>query len=95
VDEGSALHVTKLPDLHCDPFDRLLVAQALAGGLVLLTPDQDVRQYPVRALWSPMTKRFCPADRAELHDGRRSQAPPRPALTGVVVQRNIGVEEAE
>jgi PIN domain nuclease of toxin-antitoxin system len=51
VDEESALHVAKLPDLHRDPFDRLLVAQALVGGLVLLTPDQDIRQYPVRALW--------------------------------------------
>jgi PIN domain nuclease of toxin-antitoxin system len=51
VDEESALHVAKLPDLHRDPFDRLLVAQALVGGLVLLTPDQDIRQYPVRVLW--------------------------------------------
>jgi PIN domain nuclease of toxin-antitoxin system len=51
VDEESALHVAKLPDLHRDPFDRLLVAQALVGGLVVLTPDQDIRQYPVRALW--------------------------------------------
>jgi PIN domain nuclease of toxin-antitoxin system len=51
VDEGSALHVAKLPDLHRDPFDRLLVAQALVGGLVLLTPDDDVRQYPALTLW--------------------------------------------
>lgn len=51
VDEESALHVAKLPDLHRDPFDRLLVAQALVGGLVLLTPDGDVRQYPARTLW--------------------------------------------
>ena len=48
---GAALHVAKLPDLHRDPFDRLLVAQALVGGLVLLTPDADVREYPVRTLW--------------------------------------------
>jgi PIN domain nuclease of toxin-antitoxin system len=51
VDEESALHVAKLPDLHGDPFDRMLVAQALVGGLVLLTPDDPIRQYPVRALW--------------------------------------------
>jgi PIN domain nuclease of toxin-antitoxin system len=51
VDEESALHVAKLPDLHRDPFDRMLVAQALVGGLVLLTPDDDVRQYPARTLW--------------------------------------------
>ena len=54
VDEEAALHVAKLPDLpdvHRDPFDRLLVAQALVAGLVLLTPDDDIRRYPVRALW--------------------------------------------
>ncbi len=51
VDEESALHVAKLPDLHRDPFDRMLVAQAIVGGLVLLTPDDHIRQYPVRTLW--------------------------------------------
>jgi PIN domain nuclease of toxin-antitoxin system len=51
VDEEAALHVAKLPDLHRDPFDRMLVAQAIAGGLVLVTPDDPIRQYPVRVLW--------------------------------------------
>jgi PIN domain nuclease of toxin-antitoxin system len=51
VDEEAALHVGKLPDLHRDPFDRMLVAQAMVGGLVLLTPDDQIREYPVRTLW--------------------------------------------
>ncbi len=51
VDEEAALHVAKLPDLHRDPFDRMLVAQAIVGGLVLLTPDDQVRRYPARTLW--------------------------------------------
>jgi PIN domain nuclease of toxin-antitoxin system len=51
VDEEAALHVAKLPDLHRDPFDRILIAQALVGGLVLATPDDSIRQYPVRTLW--------------------------------------------
>ncbi len=51
LDEETALHVAKLPDLHRDPFDRMLVAQALVGGLVVLTPDDQVREYPVRTLW--------------------------------------------
>ena len=51
IDEEAALHVAQLPDLHRDPFDRMLVAQALVGALVLLTPDAPIRQYPVRALW--------------------------------------------
>ena len=51
IDEAATLHVAKLPILHRDPFDRMLVAQALVGGLVLVTPDQAIRQYPVRTLW--------------------------------------------
>lgn len=51
IDEAAALHVAKLPDLHHDPFDRMLVAQALVGGLVLLTPDAAIQQYPARTLW--------------------------------------------
>lgn len=51
VDEEAALHVAKLPDLHRDPFDRMLVAQALLGGLVVLTPDESIGGYPVRTLW--------------------------------------------
>ena len=51
VDEDAALHVAKLPDLHRDPFDRMLVAQAIVGGLLLLTPDDHIRQYPARTLW--------------------------------------------
>jgi PIN domain nuclease of toxin-antitoxin system len=51
VDEEAALHIAKLPDLHRDPFDRMLVAQAIVGGLVLVTPDDAIRPYPVRTLW--------------------------------------------
>ena len=51
VEEESALHIAKLPDLHRDPFDRMLVAQALVGGLVLVTPDEAIRRYPARTLW--------------------------------------------
>jgi len=51
IDEAAALHVARLPDLHLDPFDRILVAQALLGGLVLVTPDEALRQYPAPTLW--------------------------------------------
>lgn len=51
IDEESALHVTRLPDLHRDPFERMLVSQAIVHGLVLLTPDPLVTQYPARTLW--------------------------------------------
>ncbi len=41
-----ALAVDTLPPLHKDPFDRLLVAQALAEGLTLITADGRLPQYP-------------------------------------------------
>jgi len=40
------LRVATLPAVHRDPFDRLLVAQALHEGLVLVTADRALAQYP-------------------------------------------------
>lgn len=51
LDERSVLQLHRLPDLHRDPFDRMLVCQAIAHGLVILTPDDLIRRYPVRADW--------------------------------------------
>jgi PIN domain nuclease of toxin-antitoxin system len=51
IDEDSALHVSRLPLLHRDPFDRLLVAQAIVHGMTILTPDPLIAQYPARTLW--------------------------------------------
>ncbi len=39
-----------LPFLHRDPFDRLLIAQAQAEGMAVLTSDESFRQYDVRRL---------------------------------------------
>lgn len=43
--------VRALPDLHRDPFDRILVAQARVEGCVLVSRDPLVRAYDVRTLW--------------------------------------------
>ena len=51
LDEQAALHLNRLPVLHKDPFDRMLVCQAIAQGLVILTPDSLIAQYPVRTAW--------------------------------------------
>jgi PIN domain nuclease of toxin-antitoxin system len=40
-----------LPPVHGDPFDRMLVAQAVEGGFVLVTADKLVQRYPVSWLW--------------------------------------------
>ncbi len=40
----------QLPRIHRDPFDRMLVAQAQAEGLILVTEDATVRRYDVATL---------------------------------------------
>lgn len=40
-----AVAVAGLPSLHKDPFDRMLIAQAIADGLLLLTLDPEVARY--------------------------------------------------
>jgi PIN domain nuclease of toxin-antitoxin system len=45
--EAAFVHLESLPPLHRDPFDRILIAQALHGGHFLATVDAVVRSYPV------------------------------------------------
>ena len=44
-------HLEKLERHHRDPFDRLLIAQAIETGAVAVTNDRDWRAYPVRMEW--------------------------------------------
>ena len=41
-----ASHLAELPPVHRDPFDRLLISQALVDNLVLVTADRNVLAYP-------------------------------------------------
>jgi PIN domain nuclease of toxin-antitoxin system len=50
-DQDAALHGLRLPDLHRDPFDRMLISQAIAHSLTIVTPDPLITQYPIRVLW--------------------------------------------
>jgi PIN domain nuclease of toxin-antitoxin system len=45
ITAAHALAVRQLPSLHRDPFDRMLVAQAQVEGLVLVTRDEQIKQY--------------------------------------------------
>ncbi len=40
----------KLPRIHRDPFDRILIAQSQVEGIPLVTVDKDIRKYPVQFL---------------------------------------------
>ena len=46
ITSAHAVAVDMLPPLHKDPFDRILVAQAVTEGITLLTSDAIVAQYP-------------------------------------------------
>lgn len=50
LDEASVSRLVNLPVLHRDPFDRMLVCQALAHGLILVTVDEAIIRYSVPAL---------------------------------------------
>jgi PIN domain nuclease of toxin-antitoxin system len=51
IDEESVLQTEKIPRLHSDPFDRMLVCQSIVHGLTIVTPDPLISQYPVRIMW--------------------------------------------
>ncbi len=51
LEEEATLHLTRLPEMHKDPFDRMLICQAIVHGLVILTPDELIMQYPIRCIW--------------------------------------------
>jgi len=51
VEVSHALRAGALPDLHRDPWDRLLVAQAQLAGLPLVTADPAIGRYEVSVIW--------------------------------------------
>jgi PIN domain nuclease of toxin-antitoxin system len=50
LDESSVAQLAKLPPLHRDPFDRMLICQAVQNGLIIATVDAAVRAYSVSTL---------------------------------------------
>ncbi len=50
LDESSVAQLGSLPSLHRDPFDRMLICQALQHKLVMVTVDRFIREYSVAVL---------------------------------------------
>jgi PIN domain nuclease of toxin-antitoxin system len=46
-----ATQLQELPTHHRDPFDRLLVAQAMAEAIPMLTADKQLTAYPIECIW--------------------------------------------
>jgi len=51
VEARHSFDLIRLPLLHKDPFDRLLIAQARVEDMTLLTRDESIRRYTVTTLW--------------------------------------------
>lgn len=51
LNDEQTFALADLPLLHKDPFDRMLVCQALTESLTILSPDRLIAQYPVPTLW--------------------------------------------
>ncbi len=48
---GDCKRLSKLPPIHRDPFDRMLVCQALEEGIPVVTLDPMIASYPVQTIW--------------------------------------------
>ena len=51
IEVSHALQVFELPQIHTDPFDRLLIAQSQMEGMPILTADPEIAHYPVEIIW--------------------------------------------
>ncbi len=51
IEKEHSRGIIDLPMLHKDPFDRMLISQARAEGMTLLTADSQIHQYDVMTLW--------------------------------------------
>ncbi|WP_031548205.1 type II toxin-antitoxin system VapC family toxin [Oribacterium sp. FC2011] len=51
IKPGHLDKVKDLPFLHNDPFDRLIMAQAVTEGMALVTKDEKIAQYDINKIW--------------------------------------------
>jgi PIN domain nuclease of toxin-antitoxin system len=51
LDEKAVFQLGRLPNHHRDPFDKMLICQAISDDLTILTSDQLISQYPVSTVW--------------------------------------------
>lgn len=51
IEDSHCIKVSELPFHHRDPFDRMLVAQAMLEDLTLLSRDENISRYSINQLW--------------------------------------------
>jgi len=52
ISNDHLLTLSKLPSHHSDPFDRLIVSQALTENLTLITKDKIIKKYKIKQEWA-------------------------------------------
>jgi len=57
LEEVAVAALAKLPAVHRDPFDRMLVCQAIQHELTIVTNDEIIERYPVKTLWRTSRRR--------------------------------------
>jgi len=51
VEMGHALYVSRLPAIHRDPFDRIIIAQSILEKMPVVTRDTDIAKYKIKTVW--------------------------------------------
>lgn len=51
IERSHSQAIIRLPMIHRDPFDRLLIAQAQSEDMAILTRDEHIRQYNIPTIW--------------------------------------------
>ena len=51
VETNHILGLAKLPFIHNDPFDRLLISSALVEDMTIITADENIQKYVVKWVW--------------------------------------------
>ena len=46
-----SIYTSKLPEIHKDPFDRMIIAQAQVEDLSLISKDKNIKKYKVPVVW--------------------------------------------
>lgn len=46
-----SLYTEKLPQIHKDPFDRMIISQSKVENMILMTGDKQIRKYDVSIVW--------------------------------------------
>lgn len=49
--ENDSYHLSTLPPLHKDPFDRMLICQAIENNMAIVTDDRMISSYPIKVIW--------------------------------------------